>query len=139
MLGASGILVGTRFWATPEALGSDKAKHLLITARSDDTMRTRVFDIVRELDWPEAYTGRAIVNDFCRQWHGRERELSENLKRETDAYWTAAKAGDTSKAVVFAGEGLDLIHDIKPAADIVHAIADEAEKLLNTRAGAIIG
>ena len=138
MLGAAGILVGTRFWATPEALGSDRAKQLLITARSDDTVRTRVFDIVRELDWPEVYSGRAIVNEFSRQWHGRERELSQNLKRESDAYWTAAKAGDTSKAVVFAGEGLDLIHDIKPAADIVRSIATEAESLLKARAGVAI-
>jgi nitronate monooxygenase len=135
MLGASGILVGTRFWATPEALGSDTAKRLLTTARSDDTMRTRVFDIVRELDWPEGYSGRAIANDFSRQWHGRERELEQNLARETGDYWAAAKAGDTSKAVVFAGEGLDLIHDIKPAGEIVHAIAEEAEGLLKTRAG----
>lgn len=134
MLGASGILVGTRFWATPEALGSENAKQLLTTARSDDTLRTRVFDIVREIDWPEGYSGRAIVNDFSRQWHGRERELERNLARETEAYWVAAKAGDTSKAVVFAGEGLDLIHDIKPAGDIVRSIADDAEDLLKTRA-----
>jgi nitronate monooxygenase len=139
MLGASGILVGTRFWATPEALGSDTAKGLLTTARSDDTMRTRVFDIVRELDWPEGYSGRAIANDFSRQWHGRERELEQNLARETGDYWAAAKAGDTSKAVVFAGEGLDLIHDIKPAGEIVHAIAGEAERLLKTRSGVEIG
>jgi hypothetical protein len=66
-----------------------------------------------------------------------ERELSQNLKQEAEAYWAAAKAGDTSKAVVFAGEGLDLIHDIKPAAEIVQAIADEAERLLNTRPGAV--
>ena len=138
MLGASGILVGTRFWATPEALGSDQAKQLLTTARSDDTQRTRVFDIVRELDWPEGYTGRAIVNDFYRQWHGREHELEQNLKRESETYWAAAKEGDTSKAVVFAGEGLDLIHDIRPAGEIVRAIADEAETLLKTRAGAVI-
>jgi len=135
MLGASGILVGTRFWATPEALGSDTAKQLLTTARSDDTLRTRVFDIVRELDWPEGYSGRAIVNDFSRQWHGRESELEKNLRHETEGYWKAAKAGDTSKAVVFAGEGLDLIHDIKPAGEIVHAIAGEAERLLKTRGG----
>jgi len=138
MLGASGILVGTRFWATPEALGSDRVKQLLTTTRSDDTMRSRVFDIVRELDRPEAYTGRAIVNEFCRQWHGRERELSQNLKQETKAYWAAAKAGDTSKAVVFAGEGLDLIHDIKPAAEIVRTIAGDAERLLKARGNAEI-
>ncbi|TMJ40695.1 MAG: nitronate monooxygenase [Alphaproteobacteria bacterium] len=136
MLGASGILVGTRFWATPEALGSDAAKRLLTEARSDDTLRTRVFDIVRGLDWPEGYSGRAIANDFSRNWHGHESELERNLVREAEAYWTAARAGDTSKSVVFAGEGLDLIHDIKPAGDIVRMVAAEAERLLKTRAGA---
>lgn len=137
MLGASGILVGTRFWATPEALGSDTAKQLLTKARSDDTLRTRVFDIVRELDWPEGYSGRAIANDFSRKWHGHERDLEQNLKSEAETYWTAARAGDTSKAVVFAGEGLDLIHDIKPAGEIVRAIAEEAERLLRRHAGAV--
>lgn len=137
MLGASGILAGTRFWASPEALGSDNAKQLLTEAKSDDTLRTSVFDIVRELHWPEGYTGRAIVNDFSRQWHGREADLEQNLSRETESYWAAAKAGDTSKAVVFAGEGLDLIHDIKPAGDIVRMIAADAERLLTTQAGAV--
>lgn len=137
MLGASGILAGTRFWASPEALGSDNAKQLLTEAKSDDTLRTSVFDIVRELHWPEGYTGRAIVNDFSRQWHGREADLEQNLSRETESYWAAAKAGDTSKAVVFAGEGLDLIHDIKPAGDIVRMIASDAERLLTTQAGAV--
>ena len=136
MLGASGILVGTRFWATPEALGSDAAKRLLTEARGDDTLRTRVFDIVRELDWPESYSGRAISNDFSRRWHGHESELERNLSREAETYWTAARAGDTSKSVVFAGEGLDLIHDIKPAGDIVRSIAADAERLLKTQAGA---
>ncbi|WP_371744802.1 NAD(P)H-dependent flavin oxidoreductase [Nordella sp. HKS 07] len=135
MLGASGILVGTRFWATPEALGSDKVKHLLTQARSDDTLRTRVFDIVRELPWPDGYTGRALVNDFSRKWHGNESELEKSLPRETEAYWTAARAGDTSTSVVFAGEGLDLIRDIKPAGNIVRAISAEAEDLLKTRPG----
>jgi nitronate monooxygenase len=139
MLGASGILVGTRFWATPEALGSDNAKRLLVSARGDDTLRTRVFDIIRELDWPEGYSGRAIVNDFSRKWHGNEGALEQDLKGEAEAYWTAARAGDISKAVVFAGEGLDLIHDIKPAAEIVREIATEAERLLKTQAGVVTG
>ncbi len=94
---------------------------------------------MRELDWPDGYTGRAIVNEFSRQWHGREHGLAKNLKQELDAYWTATKAGDTSKAVVFAGEGLDLIHDIQPAGDIVHMIAGEAETLLKTRGGLQVG
>lgn len=132
MLGASGVLVGTRFWATPEALGSDNAKQLLTKAGGDQTIRTLVFDLVRELDWPQGYTGRAIVNDFTRAWHGNEAELLRNRAAASETFWTAARAGDTRNAVVFAGEGLDLIHDIRPAGDIVRSIAAEAETLLKS-------
>ncbi|MBL8907954.1 MAG: nitronate monooxygenase [Rhizobiales bacterium] len=130
MLGAAGVMIGTRFWATDEALGSANAKSLLVSAKGDDTLRTRVFDIIRELDWPEEYSGRAIANDFSRQWHGRDAALESAVARERDRYWAAAKSGDTSVAVVFAGEGLDLIGDVRPAGDIVREIADEAERRL---------
>ena len=130
MLGAAGVLVGTRFWATPEALGSQNAKDLLIQATGDDTLRTRVFDIVRELDWPQGYSGRAIANDFTARWHGNEAGLARSLEAERDAYWAAARSADVSKAVVFAGEGLDVIRDIKPARTIVHEMVAEAETLL---------
>jgi hypothetical protein len=58
------------------SLGPAKAK--LVAARGDDTIRTRVFDIVRNLDWPALYTGRALQNAFSRQWHGREAELEKS-------------------------------------------------------------
>jgi nitronate monooxygenase len=132
MLGAAGVLIGTRFWATPEALGSDNAKQLLTKAGGDQTIRTLVFDLVRELDWPEGYTGRAIANDFTSAWHGNESELSRNLAEARETFWTAAKAGDVRNAVVFAGEGLDLIRDIRPAGDIVRFIAEDAEALLKS-------
>jgi nitronate monooxygenase len=130
MLGASGVLIGTRFWATPEALGSDQAKALLTRANGDDTLRTRVFDIVRGLDWPDGYTGRAVRNSFSSRWHGQEEALATNFEAEAARFWTAMRTGDTSTAVVFAGEGLDLIRDIRPAGEIVQEVAREAERLL---------
>ncbi len=136
MLGAGGALVGTRFWATPEALGHDNAKELLTKSSGDATLRTRIFDIIRELDWPPGYSGRALANDFTATWHGREAELAGRVGAEKERFWSAARAGDVSTAVVFAGEGVDLIHDIKPAADILRDIAGEAEVLLR-RAGHI--
>jgi len=132
MLGAAGVMIGTRFWATEEALGSANAKSLLVSAKGDDTLRTRVFDIIRELDWPPEYSGRAIANDFSARWHGRDGDLEKAIGAERDRYWAAAKAGDTSTAVVFAGEGLDLIREVKPAGDIVREIAEDAERRLGT-------
>ncbi len=140
MLGAAGALIGTRFWATPEALGSQNAKDLLLRAKGDDTVRTRVFDMVRELDWPEEYSGRAIANTFTARWHGNEAELARSVTEEKSAYWEAARAGDVSKAVVFAGEGLDLTNVIKPAAEIVYEVAADAEKALrNSNHFSILG
>src|SRR5262245_43141708 len=49
MLGAQGALLGTRFLASDEALTSAAAKAKLVAARGDDTVRTRVFDMVRNL------------------------------------------------------------------------------------------
>jgi nitronate monooxygenase len=137
-LGASGVLVGTRFWATEEALGASTTKALLVSAKGDDTLRTEVFDIIRELDWPEGYSGRAIANDFSAKWHGRNRELKGEISGERERYWAAAKAGDTSTAVTFAGEGLDLIHDIRPAAEVLHEIVDGAEAALRSAAQEIV-
>src|SRR5690606_21593369 len=75
MLGAQGVLVGTRFCATPQALGNDDAKRRIVEARGDETLRTRVFDIVRGYDWPPPYTGRGLPNRFMQRWHGHEEEL----------------------------------------------------------------
>ena len=54
MLGAAGVLVGTRFYATEEALGADAAKARIVEASGDETVRGKAFDIVRQTDWPES-------------------------------------------------------------------------------------
>jgi len=46
-------LMGTRFYASVEALGLAKAKERLVSASGDETGRTRVFDIVRGYSWLE--------------------------------------------------------------------------------------
>lgn len=130
MLGAAGVLVGTRFCATTEWLGHDNAKARIVSEGGDTTVRTTVFDIVRRYDWPEPYTGRAIRNAFVERWHGRETELAHTLVTEADRYTTAATAGDVDTGVVFAGEGIDLIRDIAPAADVLARLVAQAEGLL---------
>jgi nitronate monooxygenase len=130
MLGAAGVLMGTRFYATPEALGLENAKRAMIECGGDDTRRTHVFDIVRGYDWPDGITGRAINNRFLRDWHGREDALAGDLERQRKRYTDAAAAGDAKTAVVFAGEALDLIAAIEPADTIVARIVSEAEALL---------
>lgn len=130
MLGAEGALIGTRFYASPQALGLAAAKQQLVEREGGDTVRTQVFDIVRGYDWPAPYTGRALRNGFVARWHGREAALRESLAQERGAYFAAAEAGDADTAVVWAGEGIDLINAIEDADLLVRRIGAQAEAQL---------
>ncbi|MBA1147911.1 nitronate monooxygenase [Ectothiorhodospiraceae bacterium WFHF3C12] len=130
MLGACGALVGTRFMATPEASLPELAKELLVRSSGDDTLRTRVFDIVRGYDWPEPFTGRALQNQFTKTWHGRERDLSEHLETVRERFWSAKSVNDYDIAELFCGEALDFIHSEDSAANIVAQLTRKAESLL---------
>lgn len=134
MLGAHGTLIGTRFYASAEALGQDGAKQRIVAARGNETARTYVFDIVRGYAWPPAYPGRALRNRFMDRWDGRESDLSAALETERSAYQAAAREGNYDTAVVWAGEAVDLIKAVDGAAAIVARISAEAEAQL--RAGA---
>ena len=130
MLGAEGVLLGTRFLAANEALTSREAKAKVVAACGDDTVRTRVFDIIRHLDWPTHFTGRALRNAFSARWYGREGDLEKNLVSEAARYAQAAEMNDLDTRVVFAGEAVDLIRNVKPAAAIVETLVREAEEAM---------
>ncbi len=132
MLGAAGVLVGTRFYAAEEALGADAAKVRIVEASGDETVRGKVFDIVRQTDWPEHLTGRVLKNDFSERWFGDEANLKENLAAEVSRYNKAKAQGDFDVAAVIAGECVDLIHDMPPAGEIVVGMVRDAEALLKS-------
>lgn len=136
-LGAEGVLVGTRFYASIESLGHDKAKARIVAASGEDTIRTSVFDTIRGYSWPDGITGRALRNDFTARWHARERELADAIDSEMAPYQIAAAQGDTSTAVVFTGEGVDLIDDVPSAGEIVTRLVAEAERALTLAAGRV--
>jgi nitronate monooxygenase len=137
MLGAHGALLGTRFYASNEALGQDGAKRCIVDARGEQTARTRVFDIVRGYAWPSEFPGRALRNRFMERWDGRESDLAVALESERAAYQTAARKGDYDTAVVWAGEAVDLIKSVESAAALVARISAEAEAQLRTGGGLV--
>jgi nitronate monooxygenase len=134
MLGAQGVLMGTRFYASDEALGQDAAKQRIAAARGDETARTRVFDIVRGYAWSPAHPGRALHNHFMERWDGREDDLAAALETERAAYQNAAREGNYDTAVVWAGEAVDLIRNVESAAALVERISTEAETRLRSGA-----
>lgn len=138
MLGADGVLMGSRFWASEEALVHDSFQRAALAADGDATLRTRVPDIARGLDWPKAFTVRGLRNKFTDQWHGREDALLEVAEREAARYAAAAKSGDPDIAGVLVGEAAGLIADIPPAAELLTRISAEAETLLASKAPGLV-
>jgi nitronate monooxygenase len=133
MLGASGVMVGTRFYATREAAGAVAAKERIVAAGGDDTARSIVFDLSRNNEWPGAFTGRCLRNGHLERWLGREAELRRHADEEAARYAAALGAGDYDIAAVIAGEACGLITDLPSAGDVVRRIADGAAGLLAAR------
>jgi nitronate monooxygenase len=129
VLGAAGALIGTRFQATVESLVAPEVAKALVDGRGDDTERSRTLDIARRAPWPGRYTARTLRNAFLDRWRGREAELEASDEVKAD-YRTAADRGDLSVVPVWAGEAIDLITDLPPAADLVAHITTEAEQAL---------
>jgi nitronate monooxygenase len=129
-LGASGVLLGTRFYASIEADGADEAKKRICAASSGNSVRGIIFDLSRNNVWPAPFTGRCLINDHARRWIGREVELMQNVNAVAAEYAAAKAAGNFEIAAVIAGEAVGLIHDIPHAAEIVDRIVTEAEQTL---------
>ncbi len=133
MLGADGVLMGSRFFASEEMLAPAPAKARVVASGGDDTIRTVVFDLARAWNFPPDINGRALRNQFTDAWHGREAELLSAKDHEFARYFAASAAGDYDIAHVFTGEAIDLIHAVEPAGAIVERIVREAEAALARR------
>jgi nitronate monooxygenase len=101
MLGADGVLMGTRFYASKEAAGL-AAKERIVQGTGDQTVRGILFDIVRGNVWPAPYTGRLLRNEFSEKWRGREAELLQHQYEESAKYSEAREKGDFDIAGVIA-------------------------------------
>jgi len=130
MLGASGVLLGTRFYATEEAAGAQAAKERIRSATGDDTLRSIVFDISRRNVWPTPFTGRCLRNAYLERWYGREVELLRDQESEAARYAAARSEENFDVAAVIAGESSGLVREIASARAVVERIVHEAAALL---------
>ncbi len=138
LLGAEGVLVGTRLWASEEALVHHRHHETILQATGDDTIRTTVVDVARQIPWPRDFTARVRRNAFTQRWHGQEDLLEHNVAIEAPRYRQAFAEGDPDNAAVWFGEAAGLIGTIEPAAVIIERMATEAADLLRGRAGAVL-
>eukprot|EP00525_Craspedostauros_australis_P009235 CAMPEP_0198126532 /NCGR_PEP_ID=MMETSP1442-20131203/45019_1 /TAXON_ID= /ORGANISM="Craspedostauros australis, Strain CCMP3328" /LENGTH=349 /DNA_ID=CAMNT_0043786329 /DNA_START=310 /DNA_END=1359 /DNA_ORIENTATION=+ len=136
-VGCDGVVLGTRLWASNEALGNARFKEKLAKATSgDDVVRTQSFDAIwnsyRSIQWPDPYDScGALRNDITDKWDTRQRELEKVLDSAAPPAWMekykhANEVGDSDMAAVLCGQGVGEVEGIEPTFDIVARINDEA-------------
>jgi nitronate monooxygenase len=131
MLGADGVLVGTRFIACEESDAPQGFRQAIISADGDATVKSNSVDVVRRRYWPNPeFVVRVLRNRFVERWHGRERELEQVIEVEHDRFWSAFRAGDADTSGVLMGEVAGIIRDAPPAAHILEAMVSQACRLL---------
>jgi NAD(P)H-dependent flavin oxidoreductase YrpB (nitropropane dioxygenase family) len=145
-LGADGALLGTRFLMSAEADAAAAYRERIAAAGVGDTARNNVFG----LEFPDA-TVRGLRTAIVAEYEGRDQpapyagldpaELpvigatsmfgqEMALRRFNGFPPVAAATGDFDQMSLLAGETAGLIGDVRPAAEIVAAIAAEAEALV---------
>lgn len=134
-LGADGVVVGTRFWGAAESLVDRRLIQTTLAHTGDDTVRTRVIDTIRRIDWPERYSGRVLRTAFVDRWTNDEAGLRRALPTEEQRWQTAVEAADTSIVAPFVGEAVGLVDTEQSASDIIASISAEAQGILDRRLG----
>ena len=132
MLGADGVLVGSRLWATEESLAPAGLQSAAVGADGDATTLSSAVDIALQLPWPSRYTCRVVRNDFSELWDGRDDELRATNGAVGEQWKQAYAAGDPDRASMMVGEAIGLINDIAPAHTVIDRMVRDAAELLRT-------
>jgi nitronate monooxygenase len=134
MLGADGVLVGTRFIASRESEAPEGIRQAIIRADGDSTVKSRSVDVVRKRYWPNAeFVVRVLKNSFVARWHGHEHELEQTIDVEYERFLSSFQAGDADNSGVLMGEVSGIIRDSPPAAQIVESMTAQACQLLGSQ------
>jgi nitronate monooxygenase len=128
MLGAAGVVCGTAFYASAEAVTHPNAKKAVVAASGDNTERGTSVDVVRGIDWPAEWNIRTLRNSFTDRWSRDPAGLKANVEQQRELFLAARDAGNTDVAPAIVGEGVDLVQKVLPAGEIVRTMVAEAEK-----------
>jgi nitronate monooxygenase len=127
-LGAQGVLMGTRFIATAEATAQEFHKQALVAADSDDTTLS------------DAFTGhyaRFLRNLYIEEYRASGAPVYPPVLQQfasRDIVEAAASGRIREFYPLYAGQGVGMIDRVRPAAEIVRAVMDEAQDALQTAA-----
>jgi enoyl-[acyl-carrier protein] reductase II len=124
MLGAEGVLVGTRFIACAEATAHENYKEQLVTMSEEQTIVTR------------SYTGkscRVIRNLHTEEWEKTPENIQPfpmQMMKVGQRAGTAIALGDMEYGMAPAGQVAGMIKDRPMAGELIERMMGEAEELL---------
>ena len=141
--GAEAVVLGTRFLATPEANTHPTYRERLLVADVDDTALTTLFG----QDWPDT-PHRVIRTGLVDEW--LDRVGSEDARRPDQPLIGATRiagqeipltrfaslppsaeaTGEVEAMALLAGQGVGLVNEVRPAAEIVRDLVAEAASLI---------
>ncbi|PPQ94628.1 hypothetical protein CVT25_009359 [Psilocybe cyanescens] len=120
-LGASGVVLGTRFLLSPESLYTDAQRNALVEADSSKSVRTLAFDYARNtLGWPQGVDGRGLRNATVDDY-----EKGEDMEIIRKKLADGVRVDDTNRMVVWAGSAVGLMSKIMPAKEILLELHEE--------------
>ena len=137
MLGAEGVLMGTRFLATEESPWPASFKRALIESDGHDTLLSDLTDIAKGNLWPGAYD-RLRRNRLVEDWLGRENEVRRHRAEIAARMREAVLQDDAENGELNFGQVAGLIDAIMPAGEIVRRVVAEAEEVLRARRQVVI-
>lgn len=130
MLGADGVVLGTRFWASAEAMTPKSHTDKAIAATGDGTVRTKTLDALRGTPWPREYSFRFLKNKLSEEWAEREKEAFAAYGSLAAEYAEARAKNDTDTMAVVGGEAIGLVNDRPSAETIVKEMVEQAAEVL---------
>ncbi|KAL2351612.1 hypothetical protein BJ546DRAFT_918469 [Cryomyces antarcticus] len=135
VLGADGVVMGTRYLAAEEADISKGYSDEVLRASDGgaNTVRSKVYDSLRgTTDWPEGYNGRGIINQSY-----RDSISGMDLEKNKGLYAKALETGDAGWGVqgrltTYAGTGVGLVTEMQSAKQITEEVREEAKRILGS-------
>jgi nitronate monooxygenase len=125
-LGASGVLLGTRFVATRESMAPEFWKQAILRSSSDRTTLTRAFTGL-----PARVLRNKLQNDYDRSDAPALPGLLQ-ASLEQDIWMAAARGGRADYFPLYAGQSVGVITSLPSAGDVVRAMVDEARRVLES-------
>jgi enoyl-[acyl-carrier protein] reductase II len=131
-LGAQGVNIGTRFLAAAETTIPDEWKQAIVAAESQDSVRAEFANDVFPPPEPDGYETlpRVLRTPFVDEWNARPEAVRAEADRLRGEIVRALQEGQAHKLMPFTGQTAGMIHEILPAAEILHRLVVEAEAAL---------